>query len=233
MGRFTRTLIIAVPLVLLVSMVVLSLMLGRVVKMSLEHYVPQMMETEVRIESAHFNPLIGRVLLKGTEVDNPEGFSDGQAFTFDEVGVLIRMGSLFSDEIHIREIRLREPQVFYERRVRDSNISRLIANIEGSSVDEKPEPDGSGSDGNVRFRIDRLLIEEGRIAVGIGPGAIRLTLPQVEMSDLGSEGRGLTLDQTVLLVLRIIGRSVGDAATDVPGNVFDRIRGLFQSGNDD
>ncbi|MCC5833299.1 MAG: hypothetical protein JJU20_01060 [Opitutales bacterium] len=233
MRRLVRILMIAVPLVLLIGVIVFSLLLGRLVKISIEHYVPQMTETEVRIESAHFNPLIGRIRLKGAEVDNPEGFSDGQAFTFGEVGVLIRLGSLFSNEIHIREIRLREPEVFYERRLRSSNISKLVENIEASTRSDRPQTERIGEKDEVRFRIDRLLIEEGRIAIGVGPGAVRLTLPQVDMSEMGSEGRGLTLDQTVLLVLRIIGRSVGDAVTDVPGNVFDRIRGIFQRENGD
>lgn len=234
MRRLLRILLVGVPILLLVGIIALSVLLGRIVKLGIEHSVPQITQTDVRVESAHFNPILGRIIFKGVEVDNPEGFSDSQAFSFGEVGVLFRLASVFTDEIHIHEIRLREPVVLYERRLRSSNINRLVENIEESTRSDSSEEDAVGDgNGEVRFRLDRLLIEEGRIAVGVGVGAVRLTLPQVEMAELGSEGRGLTLAQTVLLVLRIIGRSTGDAATEAPGNLLDSIRGLFQRGNSD
>lgn len=231
MRRFIRIILITVPILLIIGVVALSLLLGRAMKFGVEHYLPGITDTDVRVESAHFRPITGRLLLRGVEVDNPEGFSDQQIFRFEEVGVLVRLSSLYSDEIHIREIRLRQPEVLYERRMRGSNINRLIENIEASTRSDRPEVDRDGVDDELRFRLDRLLIEEGRIHLGVGPGAVRLTLPRVEMTDLGSEGRGMTIDEAALLVLRILGRSVGDTATDTPGNILDGIRGLFRRGN--
>lgn len=233
MKRFLRIILIAVPVLLLIGLIALSLLMGRAMKFGVEHYLPRLTDTDVRVESAHFRPITGRILLRGVEVDNPEGFSEQQAFRFGEVGLMVRLASLYSDEIHIREIRLKQPEVLYERRLRGSNINRIISNIEESTRDDSAEVERVGSDKEVRIRVDRLLIEEGRIAVGVGPGAVRLTLPRVEMTELGSEGRGMTLDEVALLVLRILGRSIGDAAGDAPGGLIDNIRGLFQRGNSD
>src|SRR5438445_13352703 len=125
---------IVVLLVLLVLAIGVSIyFLGSIVKKGVETVGRQITKTEIRLDSATLSLLSGSGKLKGLLVGNPQGFKAASAIKVGAVSVGVAPGSVFSDKVHVKEIRVQAPEITFEGGLKGNNLSKLLDNVQAAT----------------------------------------------------------------------------------------------------
>ena len=145
MTKFTRILLIGIPLLIVVFIGTLYFSLNSIIKHGIETIGPRATGTEVKLQKANISLFTGKGHLTGLFIGNPEGFQTDSAFTLNEVKLALNVKSVFSDKIVINEILIDAPDITYEKSNKSDNIKHILKNIEkfsgeSGSPDEKKKP---------------------------------------------------------------------------------------------
>jgi len=187
-----------------------------IVKSSVEKVGPQITKTPVTLAKVAISPFSGKGELGGLVVGNPEGFKTASAMALGSLKVDIDTGSVMSDRVIIREIRIEGPEITYEAGLKGSNIGKLLENIEGEvtaeTAEEEPEetPAEPGKEGK-KVQINDFVISGGKIrmsAVLMQGTAVTLPLPPIHLKDIGKEDDGATVAEVVARVMKAIVKGV-------------------------
>jgi hypothetical protein len=204
---------------------VLSGGLNKQIKNGVETYGPQVTQTNVTLADVNLSILSGSGTLKGLNVGNPEGYKSENIFSLGEIDLKIDTSTVLSDKIVIDHIIIKKPEISYEKTFTSSNVKELMKNIEeftGASNDTEAsqEADSSDSDSATKKQvvIKKLIIEDGTVYVGAMGIGQTVTLPRIEMEDIGEDGKQMTMAEVVDLVLSKVLQSIGPAIANA-GNL--------------
>jgi hypothetical protein len=187
--------------------------LGSMVKAGVNEFGPKITQTKVELASASISPVSGSGTLGGLFVGNPPGWSSDKAFYLGQVHVNLAPMSLFKDHIVINEIVIDQPEFVYETKVVASNIGDLMKNIENAMGGKSgPEPTGKGGKPR-KFEVKKFTLRNGRVTVGAAGTAMTMSMPAIELSDIGTKEGGVTAGQFVFVVMRSVTTSVISAST--------------------
>lgn len=224
----------------------LEFFLGSVVKAGVNAFGPKITQTKVELASAVISPLSGSGTLKGLTVGNPAGWNAERAFYLGHVHLKVKPFSIFGDRIVIDEIVIEQPEFTYETKIIASNIGDLLKNIEAvtGKADKSAEPT-TKSGKVIKFEVKKFSMSGGTVSVGAGVAAIKLPLPPLEMTDLGTQEGGITPDQLTMAIMRrvtpgIVGAAAkgalqlggtgGAAAVEGVKKTGEAIKGIFGGG---
>lgn len=208
---------LALLVVALVGYVTMQFFLGSIVKAGVNKFGPAMTQTEVVLQSAQISPLSGEGTLSGLSVANPKGWSDTDALRLGTVHVNLEPASLFDDFIVINEVVIDQPEFVYETKLVASNIGDLLKNIEAAIGDQSAQPTEEGKP--IKMVIKKFTLRNGKVTLGVGPAAMTLPMPPVELTDLGTAEGGITPAQVAYAVMRSITTSVVAASTQALSKV--------------
>jgi hypothetical protein len=178
--------------------------LDAIVKAAIEKIGSDVTGTEVRVTDVDISPATGEGALRGFRVTNPEGFEDEQAFEFDEITMKIDLATLASDPVVIEEIVVQSPRIRYELGGKGTNVGAIQKNVEGYT--EGSEPAGGPS-----FIIKHLYFRDGQINVAgasLLKKGVGSPLPDLHMTDIGTEEGGVTPAVLTKKVTAALGRKV-------------------------
>jgi len=176
-----------------------SSLINKAVKYGTETMAPELLGVSVNLNSVDISPFTGTGSVKGLMVGNPKGYSSEKAFSFEEIYVSLAPLSVFSDVIHIKEVRIIAPEFVYEKKLMKSNISELLKTLKAFSSDDDSPP--------VKFKIDKLVVEAGSIKISaMGIGAT-LPLPSITLENIGKNG----------------GTTPGEAFSEILSSVFSKV----------
>lgn len=191
-----------------------------VVKDSINKYGPEMTSTAVSVESVSIKPYIGSATIDNLLVGNPEGYKAPNAFTLKEITVSLSPTSLLSDTVKVNTIEIHEPIFVYESNLLSSNISKLMDNIKANtkSTDKaaEKETESSGDGKQRQFVINRLLVTDGQVQVGVLGQSATVKLPKIELENFSPEG--ITAAQASNEILNAVLSRVLTAATEMAAN---------------
>ncbi len=249
----------AVVLLGVIGLVVLALSFNSLVRGAVVTVGPQVTKSSFALEKFSLSPFSGRGEIRGLVIGNPEGFKTPSAFELGSVKIKLQPGSLFSDCIVIDEIFVDAPVVTYEQGLTGTNIGALLKNVEAFTggpaqpepKEEKPAADKPGK----KILIKRFVVEGAKVrfsAVIMGGAAATVPMARVELTDIGKETEGASVQETVKKIANAIGgaimntvagagdlakkglESVGNAAGSAVGGVKDgvgkaagAVKGLF------
>ena len=223
-----------VGVVLLVLVVVIGIVLARVgtiVKTSVNTLGPQVLGVPVSLEHASFHPLKGEIRMNDLVIGSPdaEKYGTNAIFRLGGLSVDIAMKELLSGNVHIRDITITGPEVWYQKTLTSSNIGRLLEILEekypsdGSKEKAKDKPETKKGEGKPVV-IDHFLFDEGYIGSNLFIGK-KIPLLKIELNDIGKDGAFMPGQIVILLVKNILSSvvslvtSVGGAAVDTVGDV--------------
>jgi hypothetical protein len=217
-----KKLIIRVALVLVVLAVVAGaasfFFLGSIVKKGVETVGPQITRTEVKLDGATLSVLSGSGTLKGLFVGNPEGFKTESAIKVGSVSVGVRPGSIFSDKIHVTQVKVHAPEITFEGSIKGSNLGKLLDNVQSESGTGAKTSDASAdSAASKKIQVDDFLISGGRINLSVEAGPLggksaTVPLPEIHLTDLGQGGEGITAAELTKRLLSEVLRKAIPAA---------------------
>lgn len=193
----------------------LGKILGHAVKTAVNSFAPQVTGTTVTLGSAMISPLSGSGSLHDFYVGNPEGFSDGKAFSCGKVHVDVKVTSVLGDTIDIEEVLIEAPEFVYETKLTSSNIGRILDNVNSfTGPSEKTASDSPGK----KIIIRRFVLEKAVVAVSAGGVTVPVPVPRLEIVDVGTAEGGVYPSEAVAQVLKQVLGSVSKAAVTAIAN---------------
>jgi hypothetical protein len=188
--------------------------LDSIVEGALETHGSRLTGTSVQVEDVDISPQSGQGILRGLRIENPPGFSRGDAIRFGEVELRIDVSTLMSDPLVIEVVRIEAPHVSYEvKPPGKSNLDVIRANLErqagGVSATKPPETAQGAPAAADAPPVRRLLIREFRFEEGsvvadaraLGGKRFEAEIPPLRLSNLGGEqgAPGDEVGKTVLV----------------------------------
>ena len=194
--------------VCVIAVLVVSLNLGSIVTRAVNGYAPSLTKTRVSLSGARISPFSGNGTLHGLVIGNPAGWSDGNLVSVGRVHISIVPSSIAGDHIVISDVDVEAPEFDYETRLVSSNVNDLLSNIEQSSG-TKSAPRAVAKNGKpVKLEVRHFRVRDGVVRVGTGKAGLRIPLPPIELSDIGTRENGVTPDQLAMTVMRQVTASV-------------------------
>ncbi len=172
--------------------------LGRLVKMAIEEFGPEMTQATVKVGRVEISATDGRGALSGLFLGNPGGFKSDYALKAGTVEIELEPASLAKDVMVIRKILIDAPQIGYEKSGDVTNFEAIQRNVEaylGAKGDKSEKPkQGSGK----KMIIDSFVIRNAKVNYN---GMMELTLPDIELRNVGKKTGGATSAQVTKAII--------------------------------
>jgi len=219
--------------VLLVVIVVLLGVIGviainKITKTGIERGGTYAMGVETKLSDISVGLLSGSVSLDGLAIDNPEGFKSDHFFQLGDGSVAVTLGSLMEDTVEIQSLKLNNIDMALEKDGGKANyevILEHLAEVTGGG-DEPAEPTEDEAEGK-KFIVRELVITDVKVkAEVIGGMSVPIVIPEIKMTDVGSDGEGVTLGDLTGIIMTTIMASVVESAGDLlPEGIGEGLQG--------
>jgi uncharacterized protein involved in outer membrane biogenesis len=179
-----------------------TLFLDSGIKRGVETLGPQLTKVDVKLDGVSVSLLSGSGKIKGLVVGNPAGYRTPHAIRVDAASLALMPGSIFSDKVIIKSIRVESPNIYYEGGFDGDNLRTILNNV---SVSKK-------------LQVDDLVIIGGKVNVsvkGTGGLAAPITLPDIHLTHLGQGPEGITAAELTKKLLSEITSAVAQHASNV------------------
>jgi hypothetical protein len=196
----------------IVAVVAMSFYLGTIVTTAVNRLAPGIAQTKVVLASATISPFSGDGTLRQLVVGNPKGWSDADLCSLRSIHVNIDPRSIFGDHVVVRDVDIDAPEFSYETRFVSSNVADLAANMAKASP-PNAAPTTAKSAKPVRVEVRHFRLHNGWVRLGVGSTALRIPLPTIELSNLGTSEGGITPDRLASAVMRSVAESIVSATT--------------------
>ncbi len=244
-----KKILIIIPVLIIVVVLALGFSLNSIVKHGVETIGPKVLGADVKLNAAAISLFSGKGKLKGIFIGNPKGFTTESAFKLNEIRIALNVQSIFSDKIIIDEIYIDSPDITYEKGGGSDNIKALLNNVKrfsgSSGGTAKKETAEQPGEQEKKIQITKLVITNGKVNMStalLGGKAVTLSLPEINMKDIGKDKEGATMSEAMEKVfaslnvniggavtgsLKDIGGSVGKTVEDTVGGTVDKLKGIF------
>jgi hypothetical protein len=219
--------VVIVLVVLIVAAVIgVGLFLDSIVKMGMETVGPKITQVSIKVDAVNLSLLNGSARVKGFVVGNPEGYKTPQAISVGSAAVGVNPLTIFSDKIVVRSVRIEAPEITFEGGLGGNNLSKIMDNVNAVAKNGGPAATNTtakaGNEPGRKMEVDDFLIT-GAIAhvslTGIGGREMTLTLPDIHLTNLGTDRAGITATDLTRRVLGAITtatiKAVANATTDI------------------
>lgn len=203
-----KKLLIAAAILVALVVVVAGLTwvyLDPLIKHGIESGGATVTKVDVKLASVSVNPVGGHGSLKGLVVANPPGYKSEAAMKLGEISLALAPASLLADKVHIKSIAIIAPEIHLEGGLKDNNLSKILANVQAFSgpVDTN-QPDASLQK---KLQLDSFVLRGARVSADLAvPGLqpMALTLPDLELTNLGQGPEGITAGELTSRVMNLV-----------------------------
>ncbi len=152
--------------------------------------------------------------------------------------VAIKPASLLSDKIVVQSVKVEAPEITFETglNVKENNLSKIIANMEEATGagGEKPaaQPKEKGGEGGKKLQVDEFIISGAKLHVTVnvmGGKSVSLSMPEIQLKDLGKGPDGITAPELTKLVLQAVEKQAVQLAATA---IADMGKGAVYLGNE-
>lgn len=179
-------------------------------KWGLEIAGKSFLQTEVKIGSVELEFKNKKAAVNGLKISNPPGFKMSHAVKVKRIeatGVSKQDGM-----VTIEEVRILDPEVFFENGESGSNFKVLEKNLTQSleTFNSKGSDKKSAAE-NSKVIIKRLVISNTTANVlfsSAQPSPFKIDIPEIEMKNLGSEEGGTNMSNVIRQVLEKLSGSI-------------------------
>jgi hypothetical protein len=193
--------------------------LGTLIKRSVETVGPKITKTDVKLNSASLSILSGSGKINGFVLGNPQGFKTPAAISVGTANIAIEPRSLFDNKVIIRDITVDGPEITFETDLTVVNLKKILSNVEettggdgkpSSSETNQPAPSKPAEAGEgKKLEVDNFLIKNAKVHVSvnapvIGQQTANVSIPEIHLTNMGTNAEGITAAQLSKEVLKVI-----------------------------
>lgn len=169
---------------LLLLIILLLIFIDPIAKYVVQSVGSDVTGTEVTVEKINLSLFSGEADITGLTVGCPEGYSaGGYTLKLGNAAAKLDIGSLFSDELIIHEVKLKEISFNHEQKdpaSPDCNLNAILANVEayiGTAEQQEPAAEGQ------KVRLENAEIENVQICAYMGDAAEPVVTVTLEKLD--------------------------------------------------
>jgi hypothetical protein len=218
--------VIALVVLIVVAVIGVGLFLDSIVKMGMETAGPKITQVSIKVDAVNLSLLNGSARVKGFVIGNPEGYKTPQAISVGSAAVGVNPLTIFSDKIVVRSVRIEAPEITFEGGLGGNNLSKIMDNVNAVAKNGGPAATNTtakaGNEPGRKMEVDDFLITGAIVHVsltGIGGREMTLTLPDIHLTNLGTDRAGITATDLTRRVLGAITtatiKAVANATTDI------------------
>ena len=240
MFKWIKRLVILVILLIVALFFGVSFAINSGIKKGVERYGPQFTGVDVNLDNARISPLSGTGELNEFVIGNPSGFKTPSSISIGKVRIELEPKTFLEEKLVIRSIRIEEPQITYERKLKESNLGRIMETIQAQIPDagEAPPSDEEGK----KLQVDEFIVSGAQVNLSaslLGETAVAVPLPEFEIRELGQGPEGITSGELAKLVMNeILDRTVtavgnadlGDITEGITKSLGDALKGASEDG---
>jgi len=218
MKKLLIRLLIALVVVVVVVVVGIGLFLDSAIKKGVETIGPQVTKVDVKLDGVSLSLLSGSGKIKGLVLGNPPGYQTPHAISVGSTSISLNPGSLLSDKIVVRSIRIEAPEITLESTLQGSNLSKILDNVSGAAATGAPDKSAPKSDqAGKRIQVDDFLLTGAKLnmsLVGMGGKSVPVVLPDIHFTNLGTGPEGITAaDLTHRMLQEVLASATKAAAS--------------------
>ncbi len=175
-----------IAVLLIVVVIAINLFADSAVKMAIEKAGSKTLQVGVAVDSVNLSILGGKIGFQNLVIDNPPGYKHEKLLELGQAKIAVQTGSLLSDIVNIKDIRLDGVSVVLEQRgITSNNLQDIMKSLPAKEA-EPSEPGGK------KLHIDNLEITNTQVKVKLLPipgkaDTLTLKLAPIKMTDLGGE----------------------------------------------
>lgn len=175
--------------------------LDRIIKQTIEQNGSQTTQTAVTLDKVNLSLRSGEGQLHGLKINNPTGFSTPYAFLMTLVAIQIDPATVLEDVIVIKHITIEGARLVAEQKnIKDLNLYELAKNVKNTKSDSPSSPPtdktAPTTEPKVRLMIEKITLNNINLQlVTEHLGNKTLTLPAIELKNIGDKQTGLTPDE--------------------------------------
>lgn len=169
--------------------------LNSLVKAAIENFGSEMTQAPVRVSKVSLSPTDGKGELSGLSLGNPKGYKTPHAFKAGHIELALDPASLAEDVILIHKIHIDSPDISYEKNDSGTNFDAIQRNVEhylGASKEK------ASKDTPKKMIIESLAIRNIKVNYN---GMLNLTLPDIELHNIGKKSGGATSAQVTRAII--------------------------------
>ena len=204
-----------IAILLIVAVIAVNLFADNAVKMAIETAGTKALKVGVAVDNVDLSILGGKIGFQKLVIDNPPGYKYERLLELGEATITVETGSLLTDIINIKDIRLDGVNVVLEQKgVTSNNLQDIMKSLPAGEK-EPSEPGGK------KLHIDNLEITNTQVKVKLlhVPGKVdtlTLKLAPIKMTDLGGDNDIDTVALTRKVLLAIAGGIAEQGAGILP-----------------
>ena len=182
----------------------------------------KMTKTEVEVDSVKTDFQKGEISINRLGIENPNGFSNSEAFEVEKVMISINKESLTQDIIEIPLVLINNPEIIYEYNGKKTNFNVLKENIQsyqnnGSNISQEKKSTKTTENKEIKdtndkktpktFFIKELKIVDLEIKARVSSlkkDLLNKKIPLIVIKDIGSKSQGASpefiLERVILKV---------------------------------
>jgi len=190
--KIWKKILLAVVALIIVILLAVTLFGNMALKVGIEKGATSALNVGVKVGRINLSILRGTLAIGNLQVDNPPGYEHPRLLELGKGKVAVSIGSLLSDTVRIKEIRLDGIEFVLEQKGMSNNVQDIINSISSREKEEKEakvpaEPSGK------KLYIDELEITNVTVKAKLLPvpgkaDTVTLKLAPIRMNDLGKDG---------------------------------------------
>lgn len=192
----------ALIVIALIGALVASFSIDGIVKSHIQNSASKTLDTSVNVDNVSISILDGNGNIEGITIHNPDGFSDSAAVKMKKVSIKMDIYSLLTDTIVVNEVRIQQPELYFQQKASGNNFDALTKNMEGSSS------------GGPSIVVDHLLVEDGKVMLQTDIGGDKSahgTFSKIEINDIGRQGNNSSKQVIKEMLRPILKRAATEA----------------------
>lgn len=213
--KILYTVLSIIVVLLIVAVIAIKLFADSAVKMAIESAGTKALKVGVAVDSVNLSILGGKIRFQNLVIDNPPGYKHEKLLELGDAKIAVEIGSLLTDIVNIKEIRLDGLNIVLEQRgISGNNLQDIMKALPAKEA-EPSEPGGK------KLHIDTLEITNATAKVKLLPlpgkvDTLTLKLAPIKMTDLGGENDIDTVALTRKVLLAITGGIAEQGAGILP-----------------
>jgi len=227
---------IVVVILIVVAIFAVGMFLDGAIKKGVETVGPKLVKVDVKLDAVSLSILSGSGSVKGLVVGNPEGYKTPHAINVGHASLAVSPGSLLSDKIVIKSVRVDAAEITFEGGLGGNNLSKILDNVTAATGGggAKTEPDAPKDEApGKKLQVNDFLVTGAKVNVsltGMGGKSVTVPLPDIQLTNLGDGPNGITAAELMKEVLgKVIPAAIKAATSDT---VKDMTKGVTDAAGD-
>lgn len=231
-----KWLLVVIVLLVIVVVVAVVLYADKVTKYSVETAGTYALGVETRLGSANLSLLSGSVALRDLEVDNPAEFETDKILDCGLCSTQVEVGSLISDTVQVRTIKLEDVKVTFEQKGLQSNFNVILKNIEKLQKKDATKTETKAKKGpGKNVRVDKIEIINASADLKLAPIPGKVDVIPVKLAPIVIENLSTGDNQAVMLatviqkVFMALAKGILESGVDLPDQLGKALAGSLGS----